>query len=500
MPFGRLARIMGSVSGGPRVIGQYEVHDVLGAGGMATVHLGRKLGPAGFAKLVAVKRLQPGLAQDQEFVTMFLDEARITARLSHPNIVPTLDVQVAEGELLLAMEYVHGEALHVLLASLRAQSGRTPPPIAVRILADVLAGLHAAHEATGERGAPLELVHRDVSPHNILVGVDGVARVIDFGVAKATERAQVTRDGKVKGKLRYMSPEQAQGEPVDRRTDVYGAAVVLWELLTGERFLGTGDTSMLGRVVSMAPAAPSAHAPGAEALDAPTLRALAKSRDQRFSTAREMAQAIEAAVRPATREEVASWVRGLAAESLASKEQLRRRVEEATQEATVTETGGGRAGAIASRTPDAPPGSEQVLAPEEGSLGAAEHVIATGRSRRPAIAVVAAAAGLAIAVAAGFRLRGGAAVPVAASSPLASSVATSTPSAPAPTTIDAGVPPPSSAGPIVAPSPVPRPVSLAPTGAARASSSVHPVSSTPPAPAPSQHPLIDSNGLMVDPR
>jgi serine/threonine protein kinase len=425
----------------PRVIGQYEVHDVLGAGGMATVHFGRKLGPAGFAKLVAVKRLHPGLAQDQEFVTMFLDEARITARLSHPNIATTLDVQVAEGELLLAMEYVHGEALHVLLANLRAESGRTPPSIAARILADVLAGLHAAHEATGERGAPLEIVHRDVSPHNVLVGVDGVARIIDFGVAKATERAQVTRDGKVKGKLRYMSPEQAQGEPVDRRTDVYGAGVLLWELLTGRRFLGAGESSLLGRVVSAAPEAPSTFAVDATPLDALTLRALAKSRDERFSTAQEMAGAVEAAVTPAGREEVAAWVRRLAAESLAIKEERRRRVEDAALDGTATGTSGGRAGRLRALPGDVPTRTDHLAANrEEGSLGAAEHPIALRRSRRPAVAVLVTLIGLGVAVAAGFQLRGG--------------------------------------------------------SAARSVSSARSVAPPPP-PA---HPLVDSNGLMLDPR
>jgi serine/threonine-protein kinase len=173
---------------------------------MATVHFGRLLGVVGFSKTVAIKRLHPHLARDPEFVSMFLDEARLAARVRHPNVVSTLDVVALEGELFLVMEYIQGESLRQLGRSASEASTRIPPPIAATILVGVLHGLHAAHDAVNERGEPLGIVHRDVSPQNILVGIDGVPRVFDFGVAKAAGRLQSTHEGQLKGKLAYMSP------------------------------------------------------------------------------------------------------------------------------------------------------------------------------------------------------------------------------------------------------------------------------------------------------
>jgi serine/threonine-protein kinase len=170
---------------------------------------------------------------------MFLDEARVAARIRHPNVIPTLDIVAAEGELLLIMEYVQGESLSRLnRASLQAAVD-TPLPVISAIVAGALHGLHAAHEASGENGEPLHIVHRDVSPQNILVGEDGVVRVLDFGIASAVGRLQVTRDGQIKGKLAYMPPEQFWGKPLDRRADVYAMAVVLWECITQRRLFKT---------------------------------------------------------------------------------------------------------------------------------------------------------------------------------------------------------------------------------------------------------------------
>ncbi|HSQ67748.1 MAG TPA: serine/threonine-protein kinase, partial [Polyangiaceae bacterium] len=216
---------------GSRVIGRYVLCDAIASGGMATVHLGRLLGPVGFSRTVAIKRLHPHFARDPEFVAMFLDEARLAARIRHPNVVSTLDVVVLQGELFVVMDYVHGEALSKLIRA----NGAVPPPIAASIIAGVLYGLHAAHEAKTDDGAPLHIVHRDISPQNVLVGVDGSARVVDFGVAKAVGRLQTTREGALKGKIAYMSPEQISTDSVDRRTDIYAASVVLWEMLTGKR-------------------------------------------------------------------------------------------------------------------------------------------------------------------------------------------------------------------------------------------------------------------------
>jgi serine/threonine-protein kinase len=198
-----------SSSPGTRVIGRYALDAQFACGGMASVHFGRLLGPAGFTKVVAVKRLHPHLAEDPEFSAMLVDEARLAGRIQHPNVAATLDVVSQEGELLVIMEYVRGVSLEKLLARLRKQGGRVPVPVACAIVTGVLYGLHAAHEATGERGEPLGIIHRDVSPPNIIVGAAGIARVVDFGVAKASGRLQVTRPGQLKGKLGYMAPERS---------------------------------------------------------------------------------------------------------------------------------------------------------------------------------------------------------------------------------------------------------------------------------------------------
>jgi eukaryotic-like serine/threonine-protein kinase len=184
-----------------RVIGRYALYDVLASGGMATVHIGRLLGPVGFSRTVAIKRLHPRYAGDPEFVSMFLEEARLVARIRHPHVVPMLDVVATAGELFLVMEYVAGESLARLAHAAAERGERVPLRVSVAILSGLLQGLHAAHEAHDEHGQPLGIVHRDVSPQNVLVGSDGQARVLDFGIAKAAGRVQTTADGQVKGKL-----------------------------------------------------------------------------------------------------------------------------------------------------------------------------------------------------------------------------------------------------------------------------------------------------------
>src|ERR1700733_14777693 len=184
-----------------RILGRYALYDEIAAGGMATVHLGRLIGPVGFSRTVAIKRLHQQYAKNPEFVAMFLDEARLAARIRHPNVVPTVDVVAMEEELFLVMEYIQGESLSRLFRAASVAAAPIPRSVAVTIMAGVLHGLHAAHEAKTEHGQPLDIVHRDVSPQNVLVGVDGVARVLDFGVAKAAHRVQTTQDGRIKGKL-----------------------------------------------------------------------------------------------------------------------------------------------------------------------------------------------------------------------------------------------------------------------------------------------------------
>lgn len=294
----------------PEVLDRYVVLEEIASGGMATVHLGRVVGAAGFARAVAIKRLHPQFARDPEFVSMLIDEARLAARVLHPNVVATLDVVNEGRELFLVMEYVAGCALSTLLEAVRANEERIPPPVAVAIISGVLFGLHAAHEATTEAGEPLCIVHRDVSPQNVLIGVDGVPRVHDFGIAKAVGRVQHTREGQLKGKLRYMAPEQLRGDDVERRADVYSTAVVLWETLTNRRlFTAPNDAALFGKVLEGVVAPPSQICPDLPpAVDAVLLRALDRDPAKRQATARELALDLVGVIPPASALEVGELV------------------------------------------------------------------------------------------------------------------------------------------------------------------------------------------------
>ncbi len=299
------------------MLGRYALYQKIASGGMASVHLGRLLGPVGFARTVAIKRMHPQLASDPEFVSMFLDEARLAARIRHPNVVPTLDVVALEDELFLVMDLVQGESLSRLIRAASQRGERIPTEMIATIMVGALHGLHAAHEARSDGGEPLGIVHRDVSPHNILVGTDGVARVLDFGVAKAAGRLQTTREGQLKGKLGYMAPEQIRGE-VTRVTDVYAASVVLWEALTSKRlFKGDNEAQVLDLVLRGCDVPPGKYAPGLpSALDEVTMRGLSLDPARRFSTAREMARALEDATPLATASRIGDWVEVTAKDTL----------------------------------------------------------------------------------------------------------------------------------------------------------------------------------------
>jgi serine/threonine protein kinase len=307
----------------PRLLGRYALYDRIASGGMATVHLGRLLGPVGFSRTVAIKRLLPQFAEDPEFVSMFLDEARLAARIRHPNVVPTLDVVSTQGEIFLVMEYIQGDSLARLIRALHQRGESPPPAMMATLMVGVCNGLHAAHEAKTEHGEPLGLVHRDVSPHNILVGIDGVARVLDFGVAKAIGRVQTTRDGQLKGKIAYMAPEQIRGT-VSRLTDIYAAAVVLWEALVGRRlYLGETEAELFAKVLEGRVDLPSRHAANIPpALEAAIMRGLETDATRRFQTAREMARAVADAVPLVDASVIGDWVESLARPTLDTRNDL----------------------------------------------------------------------------------------------------------------------------------------------------------------------------------
>lgn len=309
---------------GPQpVIGRYALHGKLASGSMATVHFGRLLGPAGFSRTVAIKRLHPHFAKDPEFVAMFLDEARLAARIQHPNVVATVDVVAKGDDLFLVMDYVRGESFSRLLRASRVQGIDVPVPVIASIVTGMLYGLHAAHEAKNEHGEPLSVVHRAVSPQNLLVDVDGGVRVIDFGVAKAAARAQVSRGSQMKGRLSYMAPEQLEGRTVDRRTDVFAAGVVLWEALTGRPLFDANDADeVLRMIVSDEIPPPSAVVPSiSRELDAVVTKSLQREADRRFQSARDFAVAIEKATPLASPREVGEWVERVAGDILLHREQ-----------------------------------------------------------------------------------------------------------------------------------------------------------------------------------
>ena len=295
---------------------RYVLCGEIGAGGMASVHLGRLVGSAAFARTVAIKRLLPRFASEPEFRLMLIDEARLAARVRHPNVVQTLEVVANADELLVVMEYVDGASLGRLL-----RAGRVPEPILAALIAHVLDGLHAAHTATDEHGAPLQIIHRDISPENVLVGADGFARVLDFGIAKARSRLHETRDGAIKGKLAYMAPEQLSGKAT-QQSDVFATSVVLWEGLMGRRlFQADSDGETIGLVLATVVEPP----PGA--LGAIAVRGLARDPADRWPTARAMAEAIRASVTVATSAEIAAWVEAAVPGWLAERRALVRGIE-----------------------------------------------------------------------------------------------------------------------------------------------------------------------------
>lgn len=282
-------------------IGNFEIIRHLARGGMADVFLARVEGLEGFEKLCVLKRMLPELSTSDEHVRMFLDEARIAGALHHANIVQVYDVGIANGKYFLAMEYLPGQDLSKINKRLAGLAEQMPVEQVVHIVAAICAGLHHAHESKDPHGNPLGIVHRDISPQNVFVTHDGHVKLMDFGIAKASRRSTRTRSGVLKGKLGYMAPEQAMGEPLDRRADIYATAVILWELLTGRRLHAThNEYETIRAIVERTPPPPSAVRKDCPAsLDGVVMRGLSKDASMRHPTALEMQHQLEAVAREA---------------------------------------------------------------------------------------------------------------------------------------------------------------------------------------------------------
>ncbi len=298
--------------------GRYRLCYRIASGGMASMYLARAHGPGGYEKLVALKRIHPHLAEHQAFVEMFLDEARIAARITHPSVCPVVEFGEEKGTYYIAMEYVVGETLGRVLRALSESPERleapSHPALVASIIAGIAEGLHAAHELKGDDGKPLGVVHRDVSPQNLFVAYDGTVRIVDFGIARATGKLHQTSTGTVKGKYAYMSPEQCRGQDVDRRGDVWALGVVLWELVTGRRlFRRPNDVETIFAVVSSPIPRPSDVRPGVPAeLENVIMRALAREVGDRYPTARELGRDLNRfaarSPEPVASADVAEWM------------------------------------------------------------------------------------------------------------------------------------------------------------------------------------------------
>jgi serine/threonine protein kinase len=301
--------------------GKYELLRKIASGGMGQVFLARER--SAVERLVVLKLILPHLAEDEEFLSMFLEEARLVARLQHPNLVTILDLQEVEGRHCLAMEYVQGDDVRRLDKQARLKGRLLPPGLVLRIISEAAAGLDYAHKARDAQGQPLKLVHRDVSPQNILVGFDGAVKIIDFGVAKAAGSGHQTATGVLKGKYPYMSPEQASGHPVDGRSDQFALGVVLWELLTGKRlFKGESDMMTLRLVKDCQVPPPSQLNPKLPpGLDQLVLRALAATPDKRYPDCGALRLALEDYIiqlrMPASTAHLSAYLRELYADRIA---------------------------------------------------------------------------------------------------------------------------------------------------------------------------------------
>ncbi len=326
-------------SSGPDRFGQYEILERIASGGMAELYKAKRTGVEGFQKIVAIKKILPHLADDEEFVTMFADEAKLAAQLNHPNIIHIYDLgKIQAGGYFIAMEYVDGRDLRAIQQAGREMGVPLPVPLAVYVASKVASALDYAHRRRDAEGHELNIVHRDVSPQNILISYEGDIKLCDFGIAKAASKASKTQSGALKGKIQYMSPEQAWGKPIDRRSDLFSLGVVLHELLTGERlFRGDTDINILEKVRSAEVPAPSGANPEVpHNLDAVVLKALAKEPDDRYANASDLLRDLDSVLYSYTpapgSADVAIYLHRLQAEEGAVAEAKEREAAQAVEE------------------------------------------------------------------------------------------------------------------------------------------------------------------------
>lgn len=324
--------VRAAIPEGTGFVGRYQLCFELASGGMAKVYLARVEGIAGFEKLVALKRIHSHLADQEEFVEMFLDEARIASRIDHPNVCTVFDFGRADDDYYIAMEFLLGETVArvMRIAAATPELVRSPrwTAVVLRFVAEACEGLHAAHELKNDKGALLNVVHRDVSPHNLFVGYDGTVKIVDFGIARAADRLHHTRAGMVKGRHAYMSPEQAEGRPIDRRADIWSLGVILFEALTGKRlFRRATDTDTLMAVVRDPIPKPSDFwleiPPDVEAA---VLRALQRDPSDRWANARELGRELERCIvrldQPAGKAELADLMEELLPEQREERQRM----------------------------------------------------------------------------------------------------------------------------------------------------------------------------------
>ena len=379
--------------------GRYELLKKIASGGMGQVFLARTA-TQGFAKLVVIKRILPHLVEDAEFISMFFDEAQIAARLNHPNLIQIFDMGEVNGSNYLAMEYVAGEDLRRVDRYARRRGQPLPLGLACRIVADAAAALDYAHKVKDPHGTPLHLIHRDVSPQNILVGFDGGVKLIDFGVAKATGRLQKTATGMLKGKYPYMSPEQIAGDPYDHRSDQFALGVVLWELLTGRRlFKGDSDLVTMRLVRECVVPLPSNLDPALPSgLDAIVTRVLARNPEDRFPDTDAFRMALEdfaiAHALPASAAHLSSAMRELYAERIARESDIAA-LDELTERSSLGES------TVASLSPRAPSPADATRAAEVAQQPAPPQTQSVDRPPKPRGGRVLAVAGAAALLGAG---------------------------------------------------------------------------------------------------